>query len=969
MKPEEGAGREARRWHGLAKWLSALLILASGATASVAATPSRSDPTGAVLQIETGVHAAAIRRLSVSADGRRLLTASDDKTARLWDLSDGKALGILRPRVGAGETGRLYGAAIHPTADLVAIGGSTRRILLHRHSDASLVSDFDAGTGDVRKLAWTPDGSLLFAVYAGENAVRAFDREGTLRHETRLPGPAYGLAVSANGLVAVTSFEGGVTVLRATGGQVREQARLVTADRQPVGVAFSPDGMRLVVGFNTPGAAPEIFDLASARAIARLEAPTLQEGNRMTVAWSADGSRIAVSGTGRRPPLGFPVFLHDARTLALIGQFDAARDSVLDLAPLDGKRFVFAAFDGSWGVIENDRVGLRVNPSIPDLRDPGGLRISADGTRVAWHLSYDRDPVSFDFPTRTLRLGPPDTGMKAASTSAGIFRRHTWQNVVEPVVAGTRITLEAGEISRALATFTEADDTMLATSRHLMRIGADGRVRWRARLAVEARAVVVAANDRLVVTGMADGSLRWWRSEDGTPILSLIATRDARWIAWTPAGYFDASTGADRLIGWAVNRANAPVADFHTVSRFRERFNRPADIDDALRSVAPRKPVNETADVPKIFPPVLERAAVDPVKRADRRWQIPFVLRNNATDAEVTVRIDGRPAPRANVSLGAVSGGVRHGVAVIDTPEAGALIQLLATSANGVSEPLTIATSTSAREFASPSAPAPSPAAPSPAAPPAGAAALPRLYVLAIGISKYQRPEYTLGLAAKDAGDFAGQLRKQGGQRYREVITRELVDSNATRSAVMAGLKWLSDTVTSEDVGIVFIAGHGINTKDGTYYFLPWEADLKTLAQSAVPESAFRSTLGKMRGKAILFVDTCYGGEALSRAGSSELSRVANDLSSEENGVIVFASSSSRQLSEENDAWGNGAFTKAAIEGLSGKADFNRSGRVTVKALDFYISEEVRRLTEGRQTPVSISPRGIPDFAIAGNRI
>ena len=53
------------------------------------------------------------------------------------------------------------------------------------------------------------------------------------------------------------------------------------------------------------------------------------------------------------------------------------------------------------------------------------------------------------------------------------------------------------------------------------------------------------------------------------------------------------------------------------------------------------------------------------------------------------------------------------------------------------------------------------------------------------------------------------------------------------------------------------------------------------------------------------------------------------------------------------------------IDGLSGKADLTRVGRVTFKGLDFYVSEEVRRLTDGRQTPVTISPIGVPDFALA----
>lgn len=51
-----------------------------------------------------------------------------------------------------------------------------------------------------------------------------------------------------------------------------------------------------------------------------------------------------------------------------------------------------------------------------------------------------------------------------------------------------------------------------------------------------------------------------------------------------------------------------------------------------------------------------------------------------------------------------------------------------------------------------------------------------------------------------------------------------------------------------------------------------------------------------------------------------------NDLASPERGVVVFASSSGKLLPYESADWGNGAFTMALVEGLSGNADLFRNG-------------------------------------------
>ena len=72
-----------------------------------------------------------------------------------------------------------------------------------------------------------------------------------------------------------------------------------------------------------------------------------------------------------------------------------------------------------------------------------------------------------------------------------------------------------------------------------------------------------------------------------------------------------------------------------------------------------------------------------------------------------------------------------------------------------------------------------------------------------------------------------------------------------------------------------------------------------------------------------------------------------------------------RQESEEDAAWGNRAFTKALVDGLNWGADLDRAGRITFKGLDFFVSEEVRPLTQGRQTPVTIVPIGVPVLDIA----
>ena len=133
----------------------------------------------------------------------------------------------------------------------------------------------------------------------------------------------------------------------------------------------------------------------------------------------------------------------------------------------------------------------------------------------------------------------------------------------------------------------------------------------------------------------------------------------------------------------------------------------------------------------------------------------------------------------------------------------------------------------------------------------------------------------------------------------------------------------------------------------------------------------FRKTLANLAGKALFFFDTCHSGNVLgarTRSAANDVRGVVSELASAENGVVVFSSSTGRQPSFEDVAWGNGAFTKALVEGIDGRADTSHTGRVTHKMLDVYISERVKELTKGRQSPVTQAPGGVPDFPVALSR-
>jgi hypothetical protein len=245
---------------------------------------------------------------------------------------------------------------------------------------------------------------------------------------------------------------------------------------------------------------------------------------------------------------------------------------------------------------------------------------------------------------------------------------------------------------------------------------------------------------------------------------------------------------------------------------------------------------------------------------------------------------------------------------------------------------------------------------------------LPRLYILAIGVAKYQDTTLNLNFPAKDAGDFTRSWDSQKNKLFREVVVKLITNENATRDNIMDGLEWLQKQVTQKDTAIAFFAGHGMNDPvTGQFYFLPFNANLDAVKRTMVANSDITSTLDALPGKRILFMDACHSASVSGRTqtrGLVDIGAMRKEMEAAGSGTLIFAAASGRQGAQENQEWGNGAFTKSLLEGLGGQADDRKTGRVTVSMLNAYITERVKELTGGSQTPIFKNQDDLSDFPL-----
>jgi hypothetical protein len=55
----------------------------------------------------------------------------------------------------------------------------------------------------------------------------------------------------------------------------------------------------------------------------------------------------------------------------------------------------------------------------------------------------------------------------------------------------------------------------------------------------------------------------------------------------------------------------------------------------------------------------------------------------------------------------------------------------------------------------------------------------------------------------------------------------------------------------------------------------------------------------------------------------------------------------------------------ALIEAFKGGADYQGDKKISIAALELYLTRRVKELTDGNQSPMSAKPKTVPDFVIA----
>jgi WD40 repeat protein len=444
------------------------------------AVSASSDKTLKVWDLETGRemrtlegHSDRVRGVAVTTDSRRAVSASDDKTLKVWDLNAGRELCTLK-----GHSNSVNGVAVSRDGRLAVSASSDKTLKVWDLETELELRTLKGHSAPVRAVTVTTDSRRAVSA-ADDKTLKVWDLE-TGRELCTLKGHSNsvnGVAMSRDGRLAVSASSD--KTLKVWDLETGRELRTLKGHSAPVrAVTVTTDSRRAVSAADEKTL--KVWDLETG-----LELRTLKghSGRSSAVAVSAN-ARIAVSGSRDKTVKVWD--LERVRELCMLKGHSASVNGVA--VSREQRLLVSASSDRTVKVwdLETGR----------ELRTLKGHSAAVNGVAV----SRDRRPAVSASSDKTLKVWDLETGRELRT-----LKGHS------AAVNGVAVSRDG-----RLAVSASADKTLkvwdLENGRELRTL--EGH-------SAAVNGVAVSRDGRLAVSASADKTLKVWDLENGRELRTL----------------------------------------------------------------------------------------------------------------------------------------------------------------------------------------------------------------------------------------------------------------------------------------------------------------------------------------------------------------------------------------------------------------------------------------------------------------
>lgn len=919
----------------------------------------------AILKLDTKGHTGIIRDIIVTKEAD-IISASDDKTIRVWDSKTGKEKRKILGEIGIGAQGMIFAIALSGDENYLAVGGfmgsyvgnrnkedeEAHKIRIYNYQTGRLLHILKSHQNVVLDLSFSKDSNYLISGSADNSAKiwsvkDGFKLKETIKSHTKEVYATKIISTKNNYFAITAGYDKKIALYDIKN---KRELRSSKSNYKLSFLAINDIQKHIAVcGF---GREILIYDF-DLNLIKKIESETMPNG----LAYSRGGSYL-ISGTGLGP---YSVNIYN-KNYSLERSFKKQTNLTMAVAFLDDKTAISGGGSNKeiyiWDIdtakVKSKIVGVSeslwsVGLNENSLAWGDKFNYINNNNRAKLQKSINLNSMNIERVKSDIEFKRVET--KNATYSLGHSKggEHGYRDAVLEVKNGNSI--EAKIVKNSYDGLSHRCYSWYKN--FIVSGGSNGQLKVYNKKAEEIASLVghtgeiwsiAIDGDRLLSGGSDQTMILWDLSKIGSyktiePLLNIFVANDDEWVVWTKDGFFDASKNAAEFIGYHINQGSNKEARYVSVEKLYDTFYRPDLVQKALSG----EDISSYAKAIDINT-LINQGLAPEVAISTKQPRTSSGFKSKERDISLALEvcsIDDGGYDNLTLYLN------DRAVDVIERDRALKLKKQNQTRRECFSIDKLISLQSGENKIGFK------------ATNRAGniesnldeivvnymgrSNAKVNLHILAIGIDKYRDGDLHLNYSKADAREFTKSIQRASKPLFENIYTYSLSDDEVTKSKLLEMFESIGAKTTREDVFIFYMAGHGItDEKSGAYFYLPVDFRYKnerSVREDGVSQNDFKLALSKIQAmKSLTILDTCNSGSfAEAMASRGVLQKTAINKLTRATGRATMVASSKSQVALEGYK-GHGVFTYTLMEALNGKA-YDKNNKITIKGLAAYVED------------------------------
>jgi len=953
-------------------------------------------------------HSKLINAVEITKDGKFVLTASDDKTIKLWDAISGKEIQTYRGH----KTGVLCIEVSNDGKTLVS-GSKDGQVIVWNLETAKQIKIFPGDPEGVNSISLSVDAKKLFVTYdSGRGIIRDLGTGRKIKaHENQL-GVENGYFLKDEKFVVFQEYNGIFMwntetettfeihqdmklMSQKTSAELTElsKVRLAKQDQlyyKELNRLFFVEKDTLkndyflkcldplqnieifntrlkaidaaILGVNMDSHSIDILSKVSKTEFA-LKKYSLVNGNLLlTLATDSVSSRIILENGNS--------YVYDGKLKNVVYIED---DRLVNVNLLNGKRlFQFIGQTETIGIawMNPETNLLETNELIWDIKDLHGYNPNTDKRKDKAETDKN-ESFSWDLEITTSAISPNKNVFARGYSNKSIVFGNVKDEQSEKTLWGHSDKISAlcfsADSKRLLSGAIELDNEI-----RLWDLETGSLMRKFKGHTSSILSISFLKDDKYFLSVSADETMKLWSIDNSTPILTYLKIGAEDWMVLDSNNYYSASFGAVKKMNF---KQSISVFSF---DQFDVRFNRPDQIIKIMNELFDNQDQTVVNSYYRAYRKRIDKLGIDttafqdgfsfPDARIVNKDQISYEQTNGKLILKISGADKTTPIDRFNIWINEVPIYGEKGYSLrsrksnkldttitIQLSEGENRIETSVTNANAIESlrsPLYV-------KYTPPNA------------------YISKTHFIGIGIDHFQEPDHDLSYSVKDVRDLANAMKAKLGD---QLTIDTLFNQNVSISNVAALKKRLLETNINDKV-IISYSGHGLLSKEYDYYLSSYTVNFQQPEIGGIPYEVLEDLLDSIPARQkLLLIDACHSGEVdkddfremaavagakglvKPKGAGAENTSTTNTVGLQNSfqlmqelfvnvqkgsGATIISAAAGDQFALEGGKLENGFFTYAILQFIAN----NQS--VGINELKKYVYAEVERLSGGLQKPTS----------------